>query len=127
MLRIECLTIDAADPAALSGFWSRLLGWPVSSDDEGEYWISPADDRPPGAAMGLLFLPSTDQRTGKNRLHLDLRPDDQDAAVERALELGARRIDIGQTGEETWVVLADPEGNEFCILRTLPREPSGPA
>jgi hypothetical protein len=63
-----------------------------------------------------------ESKTVKNRLHLDLRPDDQDAEVARFEELGARRVDVGQSGEETWVVMADPEGNEFCILRALTPE-----
>jgi predicted enzyme related to lactoylglutathione lyase len=122
MLRIECLTIDARDPASLAAFWASLLEWEVSSDDEGEYWISPDRDDPSGRGTAMLFLPSEDPRTGKNRLHLDLRPDDQVATVDTAIGLGARRVDIGQTGEETWVVLADPEGNEFCVLRALPSQ-----
>jgi predicted enzyme related to lactoylglutathione lyase len=111
MLIIEELTIDASDPAALAQFWSQLLGATVQRDGD-EVWIELATGGP-----ALLFLPSTDPRTGKNRFHLDLRPDDRDAEVERALALGARHVDIGQTGEESWVVLADPEGNEFCILQ----------
>jgi hypothetical protein len=64
---------------------------------------------------GLLFLAVPEAKAGKNRLHLDLRPDDHDAEVERLLALGARHVNIGQ-GEQSWVVLADPEGNEFCVL-----------
>ena len=64
---------------------------------------------------GLLFGPVPEKKTIKNRLHLDFRPDDQAAEVDRLLALGARRVDIGQ-GEQPWVVLADPEGNEFCVL-----------
>ncbi len=86
--------------------------------DATEYWL---DFGPEG--RDLLFLAVPDPKTIKNRLHLDLRPDDQKAEVERALALGAKHVDIGQ-GEQTWVVLADPEGNEFCILRALrPEEP----
>ena len=111
MLTIECLTIDAADAPALARFWAALLGGEVKTDGDGDVWIE-APGRPE-----LLFLPCSDARVVKNRLHLDLRPDDQQAEVDRALELGATRVDIGQTGEESWVVLADPEGNEFCILQ----------
>lgn len=113
MLTIECLTVDCADPTALARFWADLLGWQVNTDDEGDVWISASEAGP----ADILFLPTIDPRTVKNRLHLDLRPDDQDAEVARALALGASRVDIGQSGEESWVVLADPEGNEFCILR----------
>ena len=115
MLTIECLTIDATDPVALAGFWATLLEGTVQSDDEGDVWVSLSPGVP-----DLLFIASSDPRVVKNRLHLDLRPDDRDAQVERALSLGATRVDIGQTGEESWVVLADPEGNEFCILRAHP-------
>lgn len=114
MLAFECLTVDAADPERLAAFWAQLLGWGIQREDE-EVWISP-----PGGGPDILFLASTDERRGKNRLHLDLRPDDRDAEVAHALALGAAHVDIGQTGTETWVVLADPEGNEFCILRALP-------
>lgn len=122
MLRVESLTVDAADPARLAAFWAGLLGWTVhvgteGEADEGEVWIEAPG---PGSGPDILFLPSTDPRQGKNRLHLDLRPDDRDAQVERAVELGAARVDIGQSGEESWVVLADPEGNEFCILQVRP-------
>jgi predicted enzyme related to lactoylglutathione lyase len=115
MLTFECLTVDAADPTRLADFWAQLLGWTTHTDD-GEVWIEP-----PNGGADILFLTSTDERAGKNRLHLDLRPDDQDAEVARALALGATPVDIGQSGDETWVVLADPEGNEFCILRVLPQ------
>lgn len=111
MLDIECVTIDSSDPASLAEFWATLLGAAIRSDDEGDLWI----ERP--GMPDLLFLPSTEPRVVKNRLHLDLRPDDQAAEVARAVALGATHIDIGQSGQESWVVLADPEGNEFCILR----------
>ena len=69
--------------------------------------------------MGICFMPATDIKAVKNRLHLDLAPgpEGRDAEVERILALGARRVDIGQSGTESWTVLADPEGNEFCVLR----------
>jgi hypothetical protein len=68
----------------------------------------------------LLFLEVPEAKSVKNRLHLDLRPDDQTAEVERVIALGARRVDVGQSGDVGWVVLADPEDNEFCVLRALP-------
>lgn len=111
-LEWEQTTIDASDPVRLGRWWSEALGWVVVDDDDPEVFeIRPAADRTPG----LLFLRVDDAKDGKNRLHLDLRPDDQAAEVERLVDLGARRVDIGQGGAG-WVVLADPEGNEFCVL-----------
>jgi hypothetical protein len=83
----------------------------VVNDDACEFEIRPTADRLPG----LLFVQVPEPKTAGNRLHLDFRPDDRDAQVERLLALGAKRADIGQ-GEQTWIVLADPEGNEFCVL-----------
>ena len=88
----------------------------VVSDDPDEFEIRPAEDRLPG----LLFAPTADENTTKNRLHLDFRPDDRAAEVQRLLALGATRADVGQ-GEQSWVVLADPEGNEFCVLGSRAR------
>ena len=85
----------------------------VTIDTADEFEIRPSADEIPG----LIFGSVPEQKTIKNRLHLDFRPDDQVAEVDRLLALGARRVDIGQ-GEQTWVVLADPEGNEFCVLGT---------
>jgi hypothetical protein len=83
----------------------------VVNDAADEFEIRPREDQLPG----LLFVPVPEPKESKNRLHLDFRPQDQAAEVERLTELGARRIDIGQ-GSASWVVLADPEGNEFCVL-----------
>ena len=85
----------------------------VTIDTADEFEIRPAADEIPG----LIFGSVPERKTIKNRLHLDFRPDDQAAEVDRLLALGARRVDIGQ-GEQPWVVLADPEGNEFCVLST---------
>lgn len=109
----EQLIVDAVDPAALGRWWSEALGWVVVNDSPEDYEIRPEPDRLPG----LLFGPVPEGKTLKNRLHLDFRPDDQDAEVARLLALGARHADVGQRGDEPWVVLADPEGNEFCVLR----------
>ncbi|MFI6655112.1 VOC family protein [Streptomyces sp. NPDC050523] len=111
-LEWEQLNVDAADPVALGRWWTEALGWVVVNDAADEYEIRPAKDRLPG----LLFAPVPEGKTIKNRLHLDLRPDDQEAEVARLLALGARHVDVGQGDEVTWVVLADPEGNEFCLL-----------
>ncbi|CAM5664584.1 MULTISPECIES: VOC family protein [Streptomyces] len=109
----EQVVVDAADPVALGRWWARALGWTVVNDDAEEFEIRPAPDRLPG----LLFIRVPEGKSVKNRLHLDFRPDDQRAEVDRLLGLGARHADVGQ-GEQTWVVLADPEGNEFCVLRS---------
>lgn len=110
-LEWEQVNVDAAQPAALARWWAEALGWVVTFEAEDEVEIRPAADRVPG----LLFVPVPEAKTVKNRLHLDFRPDDQAAEVERLLGLGATRADVGQ-GEQPWVVLADPEGNEFCVL-----------
>lgn len=109
----EQVVVDARDPRGLGLWWATALDWVVTYDVDGEFEIRPAADVTPA----LLFLPVADDRVVKNRLHLDFRPDDQVAEVERLVALGATRIDIGQ-GDSTWVVLADPEGNEFCVLRS---------
>jgi predicted enzyme related to lactoylglutathione lyase len=107
----EQTIVDARDPSALGRWWRDALGWVVVDDDSDAFEIRPAEDRLPG----LLFVAVSDAKTTKNRLHLDFRPDDRDAEVERLVGLGATRADVGQ-GEQSWVVLADPEGNEFCVL-----------
>jgi catechol 2,3-dioxygenase-like lactoylglutathione lyase family enzyme len=114
-LRIDCLTIDCSDPQLLADFWSGALGWGVVFADEYEIAIAAPGDN--GGIPDLLFLRSPDAKQVKNRLHLDLRPDDRDAEVARLESLGASRAEIGQKGDESWVVMADPEGNEFCVLR----------
>jgi hypothetical protein len=110
-LEWEQTNVDARDPVALGRWWQEALGWVVVNDDPDEFEIRPAPDRLPG----LLFARVPELKTVKNRLHLDFRPVDRDMEVERMLGLGASRADVGQ-GDQSWVVLADPEGNEFCIL-----------
>lgn len=110
-LEWEQAVIDARDPVALGRWWSEALGWVVVNDDPDEFEIRPTPDRLPG----IIFEPVDDHKQTKNRVHLDFRPDDQDAEVARLIAHGATRVDIGQ-GEVSWVVLADPEGNEFCVL-----------
>lgn len=111
-LEWEQTNVDARDPVALGNWWARALGWVVVNDSPEEYEIRPAPERLPG----LLFAPVSDDKVLKNRLHLDFRPDDQAKEVERLLALGARPADVGQGEDVTWVVLTDPEGNEFCVL-----------
>jgi catechol 2,3-dioxygenase-like lactoylglutathione lyase family enzyme len=109
--RLYNLTIEARDPAALAEFWRRVLDYHLAFSTPDEVAIEPQDD----ACPALIFVPVPHEKAGKNRLHLDLAPDDQSAEVERLLTLGARRLDVGQ-GDVPWVVMADPEGNEFCVL-----------
>ena len=111
-LEWEQIIVDSRDPAALGRWWLEALGWVVVDDDPRWYEIRPTPDRMPG----LLFVPVDDPKTVKNRLHIDLRPDDRDAEVARLEALGATRADIGQGDDVSWVTLADPEGNEFCVL-----------
>jgi hypothetical protein len=111
-LRLETLTIDAADPATVGRFWADVFEVDQPTPDEDGDVVLEV----PGGPT-LLFLTDPTPKTVKNRLHLDLRPDDQQAEVNRLEALGATRVDIGQ-GEVTWVVLADPEGNELCVLRS---------
>ncbi len=119
---IQCLGIDCHDPMTLSAFWREALGWRVTYASDDQHVLEPAEDSPQdGVAADLLFLKVPENKTVKNRLHLDLRPDDQAAEVQRLLSLGAATVDIGQ-GEQSWVVMADPEGNEFCVLRALTAE-----
>ena len=111
LLEWEQVVIDATDPEALGRWWASALLWIVVNDDPEEFEIRPAEDRLPG----LLFAQVPERKTIKNRLHLDLRPVDQEAEVARLVNLGATHADVGQR-DESWVVLADPEGNEFCVL-----------
>lgn len=114
--RITSLAVDCTDGRLLAGFWTEVLGWVVTdTDDDGNVSIKPSADAPWG--IDFLVVPDGPKHT-KNRLHLDLNATDreQDAELDRLLSLGARQVDIGQ-GDVTWHVLADPEGNEFCLLR----------
>lgn len=125
-LRIQCLCIDTTDPARLAGFWQEALGWRRTYADDDEVVLEPpAGSAQDGIVPDLLFLRVPEEKVGKNRLHLDLRPLDRDAEVARLEGLGARRVDVGK-GEQTWVVLADPDGNELCVLSPLgPDETDG--
>ena len=111
-LNWEQVVVDANDPVTLGRWWAEALDWVVVDDSPDEFEIRSAPEQLPG----VLFVKAADPRVVKNRLHLDFRPETGQAAeVDRLLALGARRTDIGQ-GEQSWVVLADPEGNEFCVL-----------
>ena len=113
-LRFSEICIDAHGIDALAAWWSSVLGWPAEPTDDGDAILR----APAGAGPDWLFLAVPDDKVVKNRIHFDFTPDDQQAEVDRVLALGARHVDIGQ-GEQSWVVLADPEGNEFCILAAL--------
>jgi predicted enzyme related to lactoylglutathione lyase len=114
-LHLHHVVVDTHDLPGLARFWAQVLGWSVLSEREGEVVIGPSVDAP----VGMCFMPSPDAKQTKNRLHLDLtvEADQREAEVERILGLGARRVDIGQRGDESWDVFADPEGNEFCVVR----------
>ena|SRR5690242_3489125 len=117
--RLTEIVIDSLDPAGLAAWWAEVLGYVVvDRDDDGTTEIGPPGSARHGAVPTLVFGRVPDPTPGKLRLHLDLNATDrpQAAELERLLALGARRADVGQTGEESWVVLADPEGNEFCLL-----------
>lgn len=122
-IRIQCLVIDALDHVAQAKFWAAALGWRITYENDRESVVEPpAGSAEENVAPDLLFVRNVEPKEHKNRLHLDLRPLDQQAEVARLLGLGARRIDIGQPSTASWVVLADPEGNEFCVLRPLTPE-----
>jgi len=111
----EQVIVASRDPVALGRWWREVLGWVVVDDGPIVSEIQPE----PGRLPGILFVPNDRPKVGRNRLHIDLRPDDQQAEVERLIGLGASRLDVGQ-GDVSWVVLADPEGNEFCVLAARP-------
>ncbi len=116
-VRLYSVLIDSADPKALGRWWAKALEWEVTLEDDDEVDVA-AGRRPDGKEIEpiLTFLLVADKKTTKNRLHIDLVPDDRDAEVERLLAMGATRADVGQGDDVSWVVLADPEGNEFCVL-----------
>ena len=120
--RFSELTVDSNDAGRLSRWWSEVLGYKVIEETEDAVEIA----GPKGAGPTIVFAPVPEPKTVKNRLHIDLSPTDrdQDEELERLLGLGARRADVGQGDDVSWVVLTDPEGNEFCLLRTR-REPWG--
>jgi catechol 2,3-dioxygenase-like lactoylglutathione lyase family enzyme len=134
-LRWYSVVVDCRDVAAQADWWARVLGWRTVYEAEDEVVILPPhafsedgsdvsqryrDTPPEERGQGLVFVPVPEGKTVKNRLHLDLAPradDDQETEVQRLLDMGATRVDVGQDADEvSWVVLADPEGNEFCVL-----------
>ncbi|WP_327394271.1 VOC family protein [Streptomyces phaeochromogenes] len=119
--RISELVLDCADPERLAAFWCEVLGYvELDREDDGSIEIGPPDVGFGGLQPTLVLSPSSDPRRGKLPLHIDVNATDrdQDAELERLLALGAKPADVGQTGAENWHTLADPEGNEFCLLHT---------
>jgi predicted enzyme related to lactoylglutathione lyase len=117
--RLYSLVIDSPDPSALARFWAEATGWPITLEEPDEVVVEPPEGEP---GIGLVIGQNDDPKVGKNRVHLDLTSDSaehQAELVERVRRAGATPVDIGQ-GAVPWVVLADPDGNEFCILE--PRE-----
>jgi predicted enzyme related to lactoylglutathione lyase len=115
---VRHITFDAHDPYGLAQFWSRLTGYPLKDDAPGDDEVLIASDQP--GVPGLLFLRVPDAKTVKNRVHLDIQPPSgtRDGEVERLAGLGARIVDDRRTDDGMgWVVMADPEGNEFCVER----------
>ena len=132
--RLTEIVVDCRDPVGQAAFWAAALGYHVVRAEEGQVEIAPWEREPPDlaeqvrrapAVPTLVFVTVPEAKTVKNRLHLDIRPVDgsHETEVERLIGLGARRADVGQ-GSAPWVVLADPEGNEFCVLGSLAASPS---
>lgn len=122
--RLAVIAIDAVDPETIAGFWCAALGWTVIGREGGGITIG---DRERSWPLIDIF-PVPEAKTVKNRLHFDLRADGLSTAdeLDRLLALGARRVDVGQPSDASWVVLADPEGNEFCLLSRSVQQSADP-
>lgn len=107
------IVVDCIDPERVADFWAAALDYTVVFKSDEEIVVAKDENTYPA----LVFVTVPETKSVKNRLHIDLNPDDQQAEVERLEALGAKRIDIGQGDDVTWVVMADVEGNEFCVLR----------
>jgi hypothetical protein len=120
--RIAQWTLDVQDVRRMAEFWAAALDLRIDRGDDGAAKLYPRESAGP-AEPTVWLQPTAPDKAGKNRLHPDLRPADADvdAEVERLLGLGAVHADVGQTADDPFVVLADPEGNEFCVLRNEPR------
>jgi Glyoxalase-like domain len=117
--RITELVLDAHDPDLLARFWCTVLGYVELDRVDGSIEIGPPEAGFGGPQPTIVIDRTDEPKRGKLRLHIDVNATDRDqeAELDRLLAAGARRADIGQTGNESWHVLADPEGNEFCLLR----------
>lgn len=130
-LRWYTTVVESTDHRALAAWWAEALSWTIMFEDDEEAVVIPPWAEELGAALrfeqvppGLVFVPVDHPKTSKNRLHLDLAPhvdDDRDAEIHRLIGLGARRVDVGQGDDVSWTVLADPDGNEFCVLSSRER------
>jgi predicted enzyme related to lactoylglutathione lyase len=113
--QLAALCFDANDPARLAGFWASLVGWKIDHGGHDEVAVRPPD----GTPFVLTFVPVPEPKTEKNPIHLDLvggSVEHQQEIVDASIELGAHPVDIGQPDDADHVVLADPEGNEFCVV-----------
>jgi len=125
-VRLYAVAVDCHDVKAQAYWWGNALGWEIAYEADDEVVVAPPHHADGSRTIplrergpGLIFVPVPESKTLKNRLHLDLAPgpdDDQEAEVRRLEALGARRVNVGQGGDVSWAVLADPEGNEFCVL-----------
>jgi len=125
-VRWYTVVVDSHDVKAQGYWWANVLGWNIAYEADDEVVIAPSHLLDESRAIplaerapGMIFVPVPESKTLKNRLHIDLAPgpdDDQAAEVSRLESLGARRVEVGQSDKVSWVVLADPEGNEFCVL-----------
>jgi predicted enzyme related to lactoylglutathione lyase len=117
---LSAIAIDAVNPRVVADFWCAVLGWVALADDDGVISIGGADGGPPT----IDVCPVPEAKTVKNRLHFDLRADqvERSAELRRLLDLGAKPVDVGQSPDVSWTVLADPEGNEFCLLSRTVQE-----
>jgi len=122
-LLIQCFNLDSTDPRRTAAFWQEALRWRRTHDTDDEVVLEPPAGSPhDGVSPDLLLLRVPEGKTVKNRWHPDLRPKDQAAEVARLEALGASRIDVGQREDQSFVVMADPDGNEFCVLRAFTQE-----
>jgi predicted enzyme related to lactoylglutathione lyase len=122
-LRVQCVCFDSNDPDSTARFWEQALGWRRTHSEPNEVVLEPPEgSREDGIVPDIMFFRVPEGKSVKNRLHLDLRPSDQAVEVARLETLGARHISVGQSEDSSWVVMADPEGNEFCVLRALTAE-----
>jgi hypothetical protein len=119
-IHIQCICVDSTDPAGPAAFWEAALGWRRTHESPDEIVLEPPAGSPEdGVAPDLLFLRVPEAKAVKNRLHLDLRPEDQAAEVARLERLGAQRVSVGQGADASWVVMRDPDGNEFDVLTPI--------